>query len=158
MSPGSMFSSSLSSFEAKLETRMDQLISDKTTDIVDLVSTKMEVMLNSVSADVISVAEKSAKDNQILADELIKLDNSFGTQLHTFQTQIKSLINNVKKGEEKLNLKNADVQFDLEGVKKSATEKSDELAALKLRVDQIEEVIRVDELQRKRRLRKSLRS
>lgn len=84
MSPGSMFSSSLSSFEAKLETRMDQLISDKTTDIVDLVSTKMEVMLNSVSADVISVAEKSAKDNQILADELIKLDNSFGTQLHTF--------------------------------------------------------------------------
>lgn len=42
-------------------------------------------------------------------------------------------------------MKGAGLEGDLESLKKSAAEKSDEVSALKLRIDQIEEFIRVEE-------------
>lgn len=78
------------------------------------------------------------------------MDDSVGSQIHTFQIQIKSVFDDVKKGKEELKLKSAGVEGDLESVKKSAAEKADELTALKLRVDQIKEAIKADELARKK--------
>lgn len=85
-----------------------------------------------------------------MADELIGLDDSLGLQMHTFQTQIKSLLDDVKKGEEELKMKGAGLERDLESLKKSAAEKSDEVLALKLRINQIEEFIRAEEQVKKR--------
>lgn len=84
MSLRSMFSNIFSSLGAKLESRVYQLISIKTIDIVDSVSTTMADMLKSIKADMFSVSERATRDNQIMANELNRLDDSLGLKMHTF--------------------------------------------------------------------------
>lgn len=73
MSPGSAFSDILRHIEEKMEAKLAKMLESKITDIVDSVSSSMESMLNEVKSQIDNVKERSARDNQILADELIRL-------------------------------------------------------------------------------------
>lgn len=151
-SPTSTFSDIFKQFEAMMKSKFSQMLRIKSAEIVDSVSASMESMLKEsevnlnmsmnsatnlsiteslgeIKSEIEAVKESSAGDGQVLAYELLRLHASVGTQIHTFQTQIKILFDDVKKVEEELKLKNVAINDDLEAVKKSVNVQSDELTA-----------------------------
>lgn len=107
MSPGLALSSILKRVEENMEAKLAKMLEAKTTDIVDFLSSTMESILNKVKSQIDDVKERSARYGQILADELMILDDSVSTQINTFQTQMKSLFDDVKKGKVELILRSA---------------------------------------------------
>lgn len=101
-SPRSAFSNIFKRFEAKMESKFTQMLKIKTAEIVNSISATMEILLKEsevnfnmsltsatnlsitkrlgeIKSEIEAVKDRSARDDQILADELIKMDDYIGS-------------------------------------------------------------------------------
>lgn len=95
--------------------------------------------LSALEEEVKKLKEEIAQGNEIVLNEIVfdKLD--YRAQCSSLEAKLKELSDEVKRGEEDKNEIKVNLSIDLEATRKEVVVKADELAALWLRVSQIEE-------------------
>lgn len=95
--------------------------------------------LSALEEEVKKLKEEIAQGNEIVLNEIVfdKLD--YRAQCSSLEAKLKELSDEVKRGEEDKNEIKVILSIDLEATRKEVVVKADELAALWLRVSQIEE-------------------